>query len=128
MGNIQPGCKGVWLAQEVSRRLEQRGLQPRQVRNSSAAIRRIAEREGWTKDRYYGFDVGLQTRVVEHYAAANDTFAHQVWGKSWRDVFPLKTPTKAVYQLPDSGKEHDCMMKFADEVMRGLALNKAKPE
>lgn len=120
-GNIQPGIRGVWLAQEVARRLDQNEVHPSVFKNKSAAIRNIAEREGWTTERYYGFTFELQAHVAEHYANANDQFSQQVWGKPWRDVFPLQQPQRRVYSLPEDKEERKKMMVFVDEAMSKLS-------
>lgn len=119
-GNIQPGTRGVWVAQEVARLLADRKIHPSRFTNKSAAIRRIAEREGWTSERYYGFTPELQVRVAAHYSESNEQFAQKVWGRSWRDVFPLSHPERRVYQ-PDSNEERVKMQDYVQEALSNLS-------
>lgn len=53
-GNIQPGCRGVWLAQAVMRQMQERHGSWEHLLKASATIRQIAEREGWIAERYQG--------------------------------------------------------------------------
>ena len=119
--NIQPGHKGVWLAQEISKQLfEQYGIidgKGSPLKNRGTAVRRIAEREGWAKDRYYGFDEAMFEKVVENYAESNDRFAQDVWGCSWRKVYPLHRLDRQVYELPASGTEHTKMLALTQEAL-----------
>lgn len=119
-GNIQPGIRGVWVAQEVARQLAERNIDPSRFTNKSAAIRRIAEREGWTSERYYGFTAELQSRVVAHYAESNEQFAQSVWGQPWRDVFPLSQPQPNMY-LPASHEERLKMQTYVKEALSNLS-------
>lgn len=119
--NIQPGIRGVWLAQEVARRLAQRRIKPSVFRNKSIALRSITEREGWDSERYYGFTPELQDRVVAHYADSNDQFSQRVWGKPWRDVFPRQQPQRCVYSLPDDKEECRKMRAFIREALSKLS-------
>ena len=123
--NIQPGCRGVWLAQEVARQQQASNrLDASRMVNASAVIRRIAEREGWTTDRYYGFDADLLERVAAHYADSNQRFAQRVWQQSWREVFPNQPLKTCTYQLPAAGAERVRMLNFVPEVMRELRNNR----
>lgn len=98
-GNVQPGCGGVWLAQAIGERLTQLGVKATALHTGSV-VRRIAERQGWTEDRYCGFDAESAARVVEHFAAANDAFAHRVWGCPWRERVPAVTMQRRQFEPP----------------------------
>ena len=119
-GNIQPGRRGVWLAQQISERLQQQGINPSRLKNTGSVVRRIAQREGWSSDRYFGFSAELGQRVAHHYAAANGRFAQRVWGQAWDSFFPGPLPEQRVYRLPEAGAEQQAMLAYVDEAMAGL--------
>lgn len=126
-GNIQPGCRGVWLAQQIGQRLREQDLKPRQIKNSGAVVRRIAQREGWTLDRYFGFTPELAQQVIDHYGPANDRFASSVWGCSWRSLFDGVLPRRQVYELPSDGPERDQMLGHLETAMATIASHRFKP-
>ena len=86
--NVQPGCQGVWLAQAIGERLGQLGVQGQSLVKAGRVMNGIAEQQGWQYDRYCGFDPAGAAAVAAHYAQANDAFARQVWGCSWRERVP----------------------------------------
>jgi len=118
--NVQPGRRGVWLAKEVKRILDDRSEKSKRLGQLSRAIREIAGSEGWTADRFFGFDEALLAHVVQHYAVANDRFARKVWGRAWGDVYPRIHAQQSIYKLPKSGHERDHMLGYVDHVLRRL--------
>jgi len=98
-GNVQPGCGGVWLAQAIGERLTQLGVKATALHTGNV-VRRIAERQGWTEDRYCGFDAESAARVAEHFAAANDAFAQRVWGCPWRERVPAVPMQRRQFSPP----------------------------
>lgn len=104
-GNVQPGCEGVWLAQRIGEELDELGIEGRSLANAGAAVRRIAEREGWQQDRYCGFDASSAAAVASHYASANDAFALQVWSCCWRERMPELPMFRRVFEPPADGPE-----------------------
>jgi hypothetical protein len=117
-GNVQPGCGGVWLAQAIGARLAVLGVESGSVRNTGGVIRRIAELQGWTEDRYCGFDAESATRVAEHFAAANDAFAQRVWGCSWRERVPEVAMQRRQFTLP---ADPDARRRLERLVQRAIA-------
>jgi hypothetical protein len=118
--NVQPGCKGVWLAREVKKWLDEHGEKPARPGQLSKEIRRISEKNEWTNNRFFGFNEELQAEVIQHYAASNNNFARRVWGQSWHEVFPLKPAQRMVYDLPDAGQEREHMLAYVEKVLRLL--------
>jgi hypothetical protein len=123
-GNIQPGCKGTWLAQETCRRLHDQhgltGVKSGPLRGTGGVIRRIAEREGWTNDRYFGFSQSLLERVANQYNESNECFSQEIWGEPWRKIFPLRPSPRHVYALPEMGPEREKMFNFVEEATQSL--------
>lgn len=119
-GNIQPGRRGVWLAQQISERLRQQGINPRRLKNTGSVVRCIAQREGWSSDRYFGFSGPLGQRVADHYAAANGRLAQRIWGQPWEACFPEPLPEQRVYCLPDAGPDQQAMLARVEEAMASL--------
>ena len=125
--NIQAGHKGVWLAQETGKRLLSEyniiGGKTGPLRNTGAVIRSIAEREGWTKDRFYGFDQSMLENIIKHYAECNDRFSEKIWGKPWRSIYPMPQAKQKIYELPASGAERNRMLLLVDEATKALVGN-----
>ena len=90
------------------------------LRNTGAVIRSIAEREGWTKDRFYGFDQSMLENIIKHYAECNDRFSEKIWGKSWRSIYPMPQAKQKIYELPASGAERNRMLLLVDEATKAL--------
>ena len=120
-GNVQPGCEGVWLAQRIGEQLEDLGIEGRSLANAGAAVRRIAEREGWQQDRYCGFDAPAATAVAAHYASANDAFALQVWGCPWRQRMPELPVYRRVFEPPAEGTERQRLEGLVRSALLDLA-------
>ncbi len=120
-GNVQPGCRGVWLAQAVGRRLEQLGIKGRSLVNAGAVIRSIAEQQGWIADRYWGFDGSLAARVSEHYAESNDRFAHRVWQCPWRQVVAHQELAQQMFDPPVASVDHDQLDGLVRQALSSLA-------
>ena len=120
-GNVQPGCKGVWLAQAVGERLEAMGVHGRRLANTGGVIRRIAEREGWQNERYCGFDAQAAERVSCHYQNGNDRLALQLWGCRWQEKLPsAHAMRRQVFQPPDAGPERQHLEQLVDEALEVL--------
>jgi len=119
-GNVQPGCRGVWLAQAVGRRLEALGLEGRSLVNTGAVVRRIAVQQGWQDDRYCGFDPDAAAAVAAHYQDGNDAFAQQVWGCRWRERVPLVPMQRRVYTAPHSGQERRQLEGLVEQALQDL--------
>jgi hypothetical protein len=122
-GNVQPGCRGVWLAQAIGERLEQRGVRGRALANTGAVVRRIAERQGWQDDRYCGFDAEAAARVATHYQPGNDRLAERVWGCRWQDRFPPPSQMqRRVFEPPSPGTpERRQLEQLVEQGLQDLA-------
>ena len=120
-GNVQPGCRGVWLARAVGQRLQALGVPGRALANTGAVVRRIAEAQGWPDDRYCGFDPAAAAAVAAHYCAANDAFAQRVWGCRWRDRVPAVSMERRQYEPPVSGSERQGLERLVDQALADLA-------
>jgi hypothetical protein len=123
-GNVQPGCKGIWLAQQTYLRLSSDaslgGMKLSSLRGSGGVIRRISEREGWTAERYFGFCQSSYDRVAGHYRVSNEQFAQRIWGQSWDQIFPSIQVRERVYESPSRGSEHDKMLALVDEAVQAI--------
>jgi hypothetical protein len=115
--NVQPGRKGVWLSMEVYKQLAEREIPRDSLKNISGSVRSIALREGWTDDRYYGFDNESESELRKVFEESNNKFAQQVWGESWESKFPNRQVEQQVYALPESGDERDQMLAYVSEAM-----------
>lgn len=120
-GNVQPGCRGVWLAQAVGARLAALGVSGRSLANTGAVVRRIAERQGWQDDRYCGFDAEAAAAVSSHYEAANDAFAQRAWGCRWRDQVPAVPMQRRTFAPPASGLERERLEALVEQALAELA-------
>lgn len=120
-GNVQPGCRGVWLAQAVGARLQALGVPGHSLGNTGAVVRRIAEWQGWQDDRYCGFDAEGAVAVVNHYVVSNDAFAQQVWGCRWRDQVPEAPLQRRTYQPPARGPEREHLEGLVELALAELA-------
>jgi hypothetical protein len=120
-GNVQPGCQGVWLAQQIGQRLEQLGVSGRSLRNTGGVVRRIALEEGWQADRYCGFDDQSAAHVSESFADSNAAFADRAWNCSWRDRMPAVAMRRLEYQPPAHGLERQRLEALVDRALFDLA-------
>lgn len=120
-GNVQPGCQGVWLAQQIGKRLEQLGVSSRSLRNTGGVVRRIAHEEGWQADRYCGFDDHSAARVSESFADSNAAFADRAWNCSWRDRMPVVAMRRLEYQPPAHGIERQRLEALVDRALFELS-------
>jgi hypothetical protein len=120
-GNVQPGCQGVWLAQQIGKRLEQLGVSCRSLRNTGGVVRRIAHEEGWQADRYCGFDDHSAARVSESFADSNAAFADRAWNCSWRDRMPVVAMRRLEYQPPAHGIERQRLEALVDRALFELS-------
>ena len=120
-GNVQPGCRGVWLAQQIGKRLEQLGVSSRSLRNTGGVVRRIAQEEGWQADRYCGFDDQSAAHVFESFADSNAAFAERAWNCSWRDRMPAVAMRRLEYQPPSNGLERQRLEALVDRALFDLA-------
>ncbi len=119
-GNVQPGCRGVWLAQAISARLLELGLDPGTLPNSGSVVRRVAEQEGWTDDRYCGFDGASAARVADHFASANAAFASRVWGCRWDERMPVVAMQRRVFTPPDDPTERRRLEQLVSQAIARL--------
>jgi hypothetical protein len=110
--NVQPGRRGVWLAQAISARLADFGVEASALANTGGVVRRIAEQQGWTEDRYCGFDTESARRVSDHFRASNDAFAQRVWGCSWREMVPEVPMRRRQFTLTDHPGERRRMQRL----------------
>lgn len=86
--NTQVGARGIWLALEVGKALAAMGVNPRSLRNTGGLIREISEREGWTHQRFQGFQPAAYLGLRETFQSINDPLAMEAWGVPWAEVFP----------------------------------------
>ena len=120
-GNVQPGCQGVWLAQQIGKRLEQLGVSGRSLRNTGGVVRRIAQEEGWQADRYCGFDDQSAAHVSDSFVDSNAAFAHRAWNCSWRDRMPVVPMRRLEYQPPANGLERQRLESLVERALFDLA-------
>ena len=119
--NVQPGCRAVWLAQEITKRLHQLGIDSHSLMNTGDVVRRIAVNEGWKDDRYCGFSEESASAVAAHYARCNQRFARRVWGCEWRQMMPEVSMRRSVYSPPDPGPEREHLNHLVNLGLRDLA-------
>jgi hypothetical protein len=106
-GNVQPGCRGVWFAQTLSKCLAQLGVDGSRLTNTGAVVRHIAEQQGWQDERYCGFDKTSAEAVSAFYAESNDRFAQRVWNCRWRERVPVVPMERCVFDPPPAGGEEE---------------------
>ncbi|MFO8238274.1 MAG: hypothetical protein R6U00_08525 [Prochlorococcaceae cyanobacterium] len=119
-GNVQPGCGGVWLAQAIGARLTELGVKATALHTGSV-VRRIAERQGWTEDRYCGFDADSAARVAGHFASTNDAFARRVWDCSWRERVPVVPMQRRQFTPPSDPADRRKLDRLVDKAIVELA-------
>lgn len=120
-GNVQPGCQGVWLAQQIGRRLEQLGISGRSLSNTGGVVRRIAKEQGWQDHRYCGFDDQTAADVSAFFADSNSAFAERVWNCAWRDRMPVVSMCRREYHPPADGIERQQLDALVDRALFDLA-------
>jgi len=118
--NVQPGTRGVWLSRLVVERLQRLGHSGHDLKNTSQVVRRIAERQGWHEERYFGFSEELAARTLDHYRVDNDTFSLRAWGRPWDEVFPPQSLRQCIY-MPANPEEAKRMEDLADQIVDELA-------
>jgi hypothetical protein len=119
-GNVQPGCGGVWLAQAIGARLTELGVKASALHTGSV-VRSIAERQGWTEERYCGFDADAAARVSEHFATANEAFARRAWGCGWREQVPVVPMQRQQFTVPVDPAARHQLEQLVEEAMAILA-------
>jgi hypothetical protein len=123
--NVQPGSRGVWLSRLVVERLEKLGHNGHDLKNTSQVVRRIAERQGWHEERYFGFSEELAASTLRHYQADNEAFAQIAWKRSWDEVFPPQSSNQSIYE-PADPEEARQMKRLADQIVDELASRNPK--
>ncbi len=78
--------KTVYLARLVTRALEAEGLPRRKPRSYVRAVKRMAEKQGWTGAKFCGLTDELVARIEAFYKERNDAFGMRVWGAPWPDA------------------------------------------
>jgi hypothetical protein len=118
--NTQVGMKGILLAQQVSRELSARGINPRFLRNTGGVIRAIAEREGWPQDRFQGFEPAAYRDLRQSLHASNDQLAQAAWGVPWDGAFPASPRDQAIAHAPENPQEARLMQACLEEALSQL--------
>tara|TARA_E500000178_G_scaffold346799_1_gene399006 strand:+ start:273 stop:1295 length:1023 start_codon:yes stop_codon:yes gene_type:complete len=108
--NDQPGIKGVWLALQVCKRMQEIGVNLKLLENQSKYIRKYSIPRGWSDNRFFGMRPKKVRKIREFYKNGNDRFARRVWGKdSWSDVFQGLRPQ--VFNVLDESSMTEGEMK-----------------
>lgn len=123
--NVQPGTRGVWLSRLVVERLQKLGHSGHDLKNTSQVVRRVAERQGWHEERYFGFSYELAASTLNHYREGNELFANRAWNRSWDEVFPPQATKHSIY-MPTDPDDAQRMEKLADRIVDELASGNAK--
>lgn len=125
--NTQVGRRGIALARRVAALISGHGIDPRSLRNTGGVIREIAEREGWTRDRFQGFDPPTYHRLRSELRPANDALAQKVWGVPWAEVFPACPQPQALDDAPTDPWEAARMEACVQEALARLLPPEAGP-
>lgn len=123
--NAQPGWQAVWIARRLARCL--RDQHPQAWRSPACkgrireALEWVAVEQGWQAEPFQGLNKQLLGRLEERYGASNDRFAQQVWGCSWRELFPQPAPQPSP-QAPRTRAERRELVAVAERLLaEGLA-------
>ena len=107
--NRSPGTRGVWMARLLSKRLQDKSIPVKSIRDSSQIILKEERRRCWNDPAFWGFSKHLRQRVTLHYSRHNNQFAKAAWGTSWQSAFPddsdLKQRKRSVYSPASIGEE-----------------------
>ena len=118
--NTQVGARGIWLALEVGKAFAAKGINPRSLRNTGGLIREIAEREGWTHQRFQGFEPDAYLKVRQLLQSANDPLAMEAWGAPWAEVFPSSPQPRSIVAEPETDQDAKLMNGCVQEVVTRL--------
>lgn len=58
-----------------------------------------AQANGWCDESFWGWTADTAQETVDYFAAANERFAHDVWGTDWTIPMPVDKETSAVRLL-----------------------------
>ena len=118
--NQRTGPRGTWLARELSLRFKQHGIVPGKISDSTSIIPKESAFRGWDDGQFWGFNARLSRRVYQHFKANNNRFAHLVWRRPWKDVFPhdkvLRRRPQNVF-IPSGPEETIQMNRIADHLL-----------
>jgi len=119
--NDQPGIKGVWLALEACRKMQQMGVDLKLLKDESVYIRKYSIPREWSKNRFYGLRPKKVTKIREYYRSSNDRFAQLAWGKeTWADVYK-NLPQEKYNVLNETSLKKEEMQEMKKLVMQVVA-------
>jgi len=114
--NDQPGVKGVWLALQVCKRMQEVGVNLKRLENQSKYIRKYSIPRGWSDNRFFGMRSKKVRKIRGFYKDGNDRFARRVWGKdSWSEVYQGLPPQ--VFNVLDESLMTDEEMKEMESLV-----------
>ena len=120
--NDQPGIKGVWLALQVCKRMQEIGVNIKLLQNQSKYIRKYSIPRGWSDNRFFGMRPKKVRKIREFYKNSNDRFARLVWGKdSWSDVYSGLRPQ--VFNVLDESLMTESEMKEMEYLVDQVFLD-----
>ena len=89
--NRSPGTRGVWLARLLSQLLEENGISPKAIEDSSQIILKEERRRLWRDPSFWGYSRKLSKKVTRHFEKNNAKFAQVAWNCSWDEAFSRDT-------------------------------------
>ena len=124
--NDQPGVRGVWLARQVRKRLEEINADCKHVRGQSRFVDKYVRANMWHKEKYYGFDQDRVNIIRSFYKNDNDQFAQKVWGKNWEEIYQVPRRSQKNFELTDleDSEEINSMQEAVDLVIQDIRAEK----
>ena len=116
--NRQPGDLAIRTALQLSQELKHEGIRlGKTAKRARTLLCLEAERRNWMKTPYMGVDPELNQRIRAHFAAANNRFAHRIWGCPWDQIF---SPAAAAESPVPSAAEQRAIDQAVKRIRRQL--------
>ena len=121
--NRSPGIRGVWLARVLSQLLNESGISPKKIENSSQIILQEERRRFWRDPSFWGYSRKLSKKVTRHFQSNNARFAASAWNCSWDEAFSSSTQAtrrKRSTYIPSSIESEMRMHAAAQKLLKRI--------
>ncbi len=77
-----------------------------------------ARKNGWSADKFWGWEPEMAQRVAKRFAQPNERFAEAVWGTTWPIPLPADRPQATVNLIDLPDVELEKVRDFVDAMTR----------